>query len=126
MTPANGLFCLFSTTSFFNSSAPGNTASFISLSIELAQQYSDQQAALYLREAANLLDAHVEAEQVKWLASHRWQVVHAQGLLLGKRQVSINPHLPLGLRAELVQSSDLLVSGSGGARLLWMGEGSEN
>lgn len=79
---------------------------------------AQRQAALYLREAANLLDGHVEAEQVERLASHRRQVVHAQGLLLGERQVSIDPHLPLWLRAELVQPGDLLVSGGGGARLL--------
>lgn len=82
-----------------------------------------RQAALYLCEAANLLDGHIEAEQVERLASHRRQVVHAQGLFLGERQVSIDPHLPLGLRAELVQPGDLLVGGGGGARLLCEGGG---
>lgn len=80
-------------------------------------------AAQYLREAADLLDGHVEAEEVEGLASHRRQVVHAQGLLLSEGQVSIDPHLPLGLWAELVQPGDLLVSGGGGARLLRGGRG---
>lgn len=74
--------------------------------------------APYLREASDLLDRHVEAEEIQRLAPHRRQVVHAQGLLLGERQVSIDPHLPLGLGAQLVEPGDLLVGGGGGARLL--------
>lgn len=72
----------------------------------------------YLGEAANLFDGHVESEEIERLAPHCRQVVHAHGLLLSKRQVSIYPHLPLWLWAKLVQTSDLLVGDRGGARLL--------
>ncbi len=72
----------------------------------------------YLGEAADLFDRHVESEEIKRLASHCGQVVHAHGLLLSEGQVSIHPHLPLWLWAKLVQTSDLLVGDGRRARLL--------
>lgn len=72
----------------------------------------------YLGKAADLFDRHVESEEIERLASHCGQVVHAHGLLLSEGQVSIHPHLPLWLWAELVQTSDLLVCDGGRARLL--------
>lgn len=67
----------------------------------------------YLGEPTDLLDGHVEAEEVQGLAAHGRQVVHAHGLLLGEGKEAIHPHLPLRLRAQLVQTGDLLV-GDGG------------
>ena len=72
----------------------------------------------YLSEAPNLLDGHVESEEVERLASHSRQVVHAHGLLLSEGQESVHPHLPLWLRAELIQTSNLLVGDGGRAWLL--------
>lgn len=72
----------------------------------------------YLGEAADLFDGHVESEKIERLPSHSGQVVHAHGFLLSEGQVSIHPHLPLRLWAELVQTSDLLVGDGGRARLL--------
>lgn len=73
----------------------------------------EESREVYLCEAADLLHRHVESEEIQWLPSHRGQVVHAHGLLLGKGQESIDPHLPLWLRAKLIQTSYLLV-GDGG------------
>lgn len=72
----------------------------------------------YLGEATDLFDGHVESEEIKRLTAHGGQVVHAHGLLLGEGQVSVHPHLPLWLRAQLIQTSNLLVGDGGRARLL--------
>lgn len=72
----------------------------------------------YLRETPDLFDRHVESEEIQRFASHGRQVAHAHGLLLSKRQVLIDPHLPLGLLAQIVQTGDLLTGDGGGARLL--------
>lgn len=72
----------------------------------------------YLGEAADLFDGDVESEEIERLASDCGQVVHTHGLLLGERQVSIHPHLPLWLGTKLVQTGDLLVGDGRGARLL--------
>ena len=69
----------------------------------------------YLSEASNLLDGYVESEEVERLASNSGQVVHAHGLLLSEGQESVHPHLPLWLRAELIQTSYLFVGDGGRA-----------
>lgn len=72
----------------------------------------------YLGETPDLFDRHVEPEEIQRFASHRRQVAHAHGLLLGKRQVLVHPHLALRLLAQLVQAGDLLTGDGGGAGLL--------
>ena len=79
---------------------------------------SSGRSLAYLGEPPDLLDGHVEAEEVQGLAAHGGQVVHAHGLLLGEGQEAVHPHLPLRLGAQLVQAGDLLVGDGGRARLL--------
>lgn len=68
-----------------------------------------------LGEAADLFDGHVETEEVQRLAAYGREVTHPHGLLLSKGQVSVHPHLPLWLRAQLIQPSDLLIGDGGRA-----------
>lgn len=72
----------------------------------------------YLREASDLLNRHIKAEEVEGPASDGGQVVHAHGLLLDEAQVAVHPHLALRLRPHLVQARDLLVGGRRGVGLL--------
>lgn len=73
----------------------------------------------YLCETPDLFDGHVESEKIERLAAHSGKVVHPHGLLFSEGQVSIHPHLPLGLWTQLVQPGDLLIGDGGGAGLLW-------
>lgn len=77
----------------------------------------------HLHKAADLFNRRIETEEVERLASHRRQVRHAHGFLLGERQVPVHPHLPLGLRTQLIQTSDFLICGGGRIGLLQRQQG---
>lgn len=80
--------------------------------------------SIHLRHSSDLLHRHVEQEQVERFAAHSRQVADAHGILVNEGQVTIHPHLPLWLWAQLVQSSYLFVGGCGRVGLLL--EGNEN
>lgn len=54
---------------------------------------------IYLCKTSNLLNGHVEAEEIKGLTSHSWQVTHAHGFFLYESQVTVYPHLSFWLWA---------------------------
>lgn len=72
-----------------------------------------------LRHASDLFNGHIKPEEVEGFASDRGQVGHPHSFLINKGQVTVHPHLPLGLRSQLIQASYLLTGCGGRIGLLF-------
>lgn len=48
----------------------------------------------HLCKTTNILNTHVETEQIQWFATNSWQVGHAHGFFFDKGKVAVHPHLP--------------------------------